>query len=81
LPERIGISSAARRSCLPLTLAPIPAVATGCQREQNGVGCCAPRREVLELVALVTAAKSAAEVRIVSAKHPAAAAPLTSLGR
>jgi len=51
LPELAGIRSAARRSCLPLTLAPIPAVAAGCQKEQNGVDRCALRREVLEPVA------------------------------
>src|SRR6516162_8736205 len=51
LPELVGIRSAARRSRLPLTLAPIPAVATGYQQEQNGVDCCAPRHEVLALVA------------------------------
>jgi len=71
LPELVGSRSAATRSRLPLTLAPIPAVAPDA-KEQNGVDYCAPRREVLELVTLVTATKSAAEARIVLTKHPAA---------
>jgi hypothetical protein len=80
LPELAGIRSAARRSCLPLTLAPILRSLPDAKESRTALTAARRGARFSNWSPLMTAAKSAAEVRIVSTKHLAAAASLTSSG-